>query len=219
MPARACLWTRIFAAAGVAATATTAAALVFLYFAADWLREQSAPAAADVVVMLAGPTERALYAAELFKAGYAKEVLVSRPVREKSLRVLDDLGIAFPRMEDIYREILLRSGVPADRIRFFGSGSTSTFEEAGALADALRGRPLALLVVTSPFHVRRAAMILSDTQGLAASRIAVVGTPYEPFPSRWWTSQDAARNVILELLKIAYYVCGGRFVSQAGAAA
>ena len=215
MPAKIPISIRILAATGVLAIVTTLATIIFLFYAADWLREQSAPTAADAVVVLAGPTERALYAAELFKAGYAHQILVSRPAREQSLLVLDKLGIAFPQMDEIYREVLVRSGVPADRIRFFGSGSTSTYEEAKALADLTRDTRPALLVVTSPYHVRRAAMILHGAEGLAAARIVVVGTPYESFPARWWTSQDAARNLLLELVKIAFYRMGGRFEAQA----
>jgi hypothetical protein len=41
--------------------------------------------------------------------------------------------------------------------------------------------------------------------------VRIVPTPYDPFPARWWTDQDAARNVLLELAKIAFYRLGGRF--------
>ncbi|MEW5864886.1 MAG: hypothetical protein AB1773_15040 [Pseudomonadota bacterium] len=30
-------------------------------------------------------------------------------------------------------------------------------------------------------------------------------------PDAWWTSQDAAREVLLEWAKIAWYLLGGRF--------
>jgi hypothetical protein len=42
-------------------------------------------------------------------------------------------------------------------------------------------------------------------------RFRVLATPYEPFPTKWWTDQDAARNVILEVAKILFYKFGGRF--------
>jgi uncharacterized SAM-binding protein YcdF (DUF218 family) len=192
------------AAAGVAAT---------LYVAADWLRGNSKPSAADFIVVLAGTPERSLYAAELYKAGYARIVLVSRPVREPSLVVLDSLGIAFPLMEDVYRQVLERSGVPSDHVSVFGKGAFSTYDEARTLSKMFgSGRPR-LLVVTSPYHVRRAALILRDVVGAAAGEITVVGTPHESFPTRWWTDQGAARNVLLELAKIAFYRFGGRFAA------
>jgi uncharacterized SAM-binding protein YcdF (DUF218 family) len=186
-------------------------AAVFLAYVADWLRGDSRPQQADAIVVLAGTPERALYAADLYKAGYAKKVLVSIPVRESSLRLLDDLDIPFPRTEEIYGRILARSGVPAANVSYFGKGSASTYEEAKALSALSRGANPVLLVVTSPYHIRRAAMILRDVAGDATAQIIVVGTPYEPFPQQWWRSQDAARNVLLELAKITFYQSGGKF--------
>lgn len=80
------------------------------------------------------------------------------------------------------------------------------------MAELGRDKPLKLLVVTSPYHVRRAAMIFRQAYGGAH---VVVGTPYEPFPREWWRSQDAARNVLLELAKITFYLVGGRFTEPA----
>jgi hypothetical protein len=41
--------------------------------------------------------------------------------------------------------------------------------------------------------------------------VHVVASAYEAFPARWWTEQEAARNVLLESAKIVYYKLGGRF--------
>ena len=202
---------RCLTALSAVATAAVVLTAAFLAYAAEWLRGHDAPQKADAIVVLAGTPERALYAAELFKAGYANKVLASRPVRERGLRLLDDLGIPFPRAEEIYGQILARSGVPAAHVSFFGNGSASTYEEAKALSDLALGTHPTLLVVTSPYHVRRAAMILDDVAGPATNRIIVVGTPFEPFPAEWWRYQDAARNVLLELVKIGFYRFGGKY--------
>lgn len=179
--------------------------------AANWLRNEDQAEQADAIVVLAGPPERALHAADLYKAGLATRILVSIPVRESSLKVLDKLGIPAPRAEATTALILTRSGVPEARIGFFGKGSTSTYDEAKALSALAEGTRLTLLVVTSPYHVRRAAMILKDVAGKNMEKITVVGTPYEDFPVRWWSSQDSARNVLLELAKIVFYRFGGKF--------
>jgi hypothetical protein len=42
-------------------------------------------------------------------------------------------------------------------------------------------------------------------------QLRVLAVPQERFPDRWWTSQDAAREVLLEWSKIAFYLVGGRF--------
>ena len=122
----------LFAALAVGVAALLLSAFILAY-AADWLRGDGLPQQADAIVVLAGPPERALYAADLFKHGLAKSILVSKPAREHSLRVLDELGIPLPRAEEIYSMVLQRSGVPAANISFFGSGSVSTYDEALAL--------------------------------------------------------------------------------------
>ena len=81
--------------------------------------------------------------------------------------------------------------------------------EAQAARALFAGRAPRLLVVISPYHLRRARMIFSDA--LPAASIRMIATSYDPLPSSWWKNQSAARNVLLELAKIAYYKLGGRF--------
>jgi uncharacterized SAM-binding protein YcdF (DUF218 family) len=194
-----------------------AAMLAFLgmafTFASVWLLQGDAPKATDAIVVLAGDVRRTLYAADLFRKGYAPMVLVSRPARDAREKVLDRMGVPFPLSEEISIEVLLRGGVPLPRIEVFGVGSLSTYEEARVLGQRFAGQSPHLLVVTSPYHVRRARMILADA--LPGADLRVVATPYEEFPDRWWTSQDAARDLLLEMAKLAFYLAGGRFSAAA----
>lgn len=184
-----------------------------LIFAARWLPDSDATHPADAIVVLAGDPRRTLHAADLYRQGVAPLILVSRPVRGIRERVLNDMGIDTPGAEEYDRMILLRKGVPASAIALFGSGSISTFEEARVLRGRYAGQASRVLVVTSPYHVRRARAIL--TSALPDARLSVVATPYEEFPERWWTSQDAARDLLLELAKIAFYALGGRYTAAA----
>jgi uncharacterized SAM-binding protein YcdF (DUF218 family) len=90
-----------------------------------------------------------------------------------------------------------------------GTNLISTAAEAQAARALFAGRAPRLLVVSSPYHLRRVRMIFSDA--LPAASIRVIATSYDPFPESWWNNQSAARNVLLELAKIAYYKLGGRF--------
>lgn len=182
--------------------------------AAGWLLQADAPTPADAIVVLAGDPRRARHAGDLFRQGYAPRVLLSRPVRDARERMLDDMGIAYPRSEEIDTQVLEKAGVARNRIDYFGHGSLSTFDEALALQRLFAGRSPHLLVVTSPYHVRRARLILAAA--LPQATLTVVATPYETFPVRWWTSQDAARDLLLELAKLAFYFVGGRFSAAAG---
>lgn len=182
-----------------------------LVFAGYWLQSGDTPVQSDAIIVLAGEPARAFYAADLYHDGYAPQVYISKPVREHSVRMLDDAGIPFPRAEDIYRLILLKKGVPAQDIHIFGEALVSTVDEAEAINKLFTGNKSRLLVVTSPYHTRRTQMIFNDI--VTGSEIDVVGTPYEPFPKQWWKRQDSARNVILEIVKILFYQTGGRFTS------
>lgn len=189
-------------------------AAVVLALASSWLLASDSPARADVIVVLAGDVRRARYAADLYREGHAAEVLISRPERERWERMLDDMGISFPLAEELNAEVLRRAGVPGQSIRFFGEHSLSTFDEAQALRKRYDGGTPTLLVVTSPYHVRRAKLVLARV--LPSARLLVVATPYEDFPLRWWTSQEAARAVLLETAKFGYFLVGGRFATTAG---
>jgi uncharacterized SAM-binding protein YcdF (DUF218 family) len=190
-----------------------AVAAGLLFFASRWLPDSDAVAPADAIVVLAGDTRRTLYAADLYRQGLAPQVLISRPIRGVRERILEDMGVPLPSAEEYERMIMLRKGVPATAIDIFGSGSISTYEEGRVLGQRYAGYTPNLLAVTSPYHVRRARMIL--TNALPGARICVVATPYETFPERWWASQDAARDLLLELTKIAFYAVGGRYLAPA----
>ena len=196
---------------GLAVVAFLAVTFLFFafYYAGAWLKKEEIPVKADAIVILAGPPSRALCAADLYTKGFAPIVYISRPVREGELKLLDTMGIDFPRMEDIVRQILLKKDVPEGSIRFLGKNSVSTAGEAETCARIFSGNGCRILIVTSPYHVRRTRLIFE--QHLRNCDFRVIGTSYEPFPEKWWKDQDAARNVILEVLKMVFYVSGGRF--------
>jgi uncharacterized SAM-binding protein YcdF (DUF218 family) len=188
---------------------TVAASAVGLGYVADWLSVADQPQKADAILVLGGGYSRPFQAADLYRQGYASKVYVSVPAREDQVRLLDQAGIPFPREEEVVREVLLKKGVPAAAIEYFGKDSISTAAEAQAARALFAQRAPRLLVVSSPYHLRRARMIFSDA--LPVADIRMIATSYDPFPSSWWKDQSAARNVLLELAKITYYKLGGRF--------
>ena len=180
-----------------------------LYTMSDWLSVADQPQKADAIVVLGGGFERSFQAVDLYRQGYAPKIYVSAPAREHQYRILDEAGIPYPREEDIVREVLLKKGVPASAIALLGKDLISTAGEAQAARALFPQRRAKLLVVTSPYHLRRARMIFTDA--LPSADIRMIATSYDPLPQAWWKDQSAARNVLLELAKIAYYELGGRF--------
>lgn len=201
------MWTRrkrTFIVSVICLAGLVLATFCFVY-AASFLVVETPPKQMDVGIVLAGDFSRALYASDLYHQGFVPRVWLSRPERERSLRQLDALDVPYPRQEEVSRAVLLRKGVPADRIEMFGNGVVSTIEEARAVADLLGQHPdiHSLLLITSRFHVRRAEAIfrriLKDYPYL---EIQAVGAPYDGFVvDQWWKDRDSARQVVLETAK------------------
>jgi uncharacterized SAM-binding protein YcdF (DUF218 family) len=180
-----------------------------LLLAGYWLAADDEPHKADAIVVLAGDFGRPLYAADLYLEGYAPLVFLADPPLQRKTEILRQADVPMPRHAEVYRRLLVKKGVPGEDIRIYGRNVTSTAEEAEALADVLGDAPMRILLVTSPYHVRRAKFIVQRT--LPNARITALGSPYEDFPKRWWADRQAAINVVLECAKFAYYLAGGRF--------
>jgi uncharacterized SAM-binding protein YcdF (DUF218 family) len=179
--------------------------LAALVFAGRWLAvDTGTPAPADVVVILAGSYDRTLHAADLYRKGMARRVVVSRPVAEPVHLRLAALGIPVTPEEETQKKILTHLGVPASAIDILPGSSQNTRGEAKALAGYLGDRTLNVIVVTSPFTARRASFILGHYLA-RGQKMQVVPTPYEEFEWRWWRDPASARVVLLELAKLLYF--------------
>lgn len=192
----------------VAAAGGSALALAGVFLISDWLTRNDEPAPASAIVVLGGDPTRGLEAAELYRAGLAPRIFITAPIRERYQQRLDKIGIKVPREEDLTRQVLVQNGVPDSAINLLGRDLISTAQEAAALRQKL-GATGTALVVTSPFHVGRSRIIIG--RELAHERFRVVGSRHEPFPKRWWRDQETARNVVLETVKVVFFVVGGRF--------
>lgn len=171
-----------------------------LLLAGLWLQTGASPVTdADVAVVLAGSYDRTLFAADLYNKGIVHRVAISRPVAEPEQIHLAERGIATTPEEDVHKRILLQLGVPESAIDFLPGRSRNTRDEAAALAAYLGSRDLKVLVITSPYVVRRASLIFAHR--FSRSQVRVVATRYEAFDWRWWQSPSSARAVLLELAK------------------
>ena len=194
--------------AGIVVAALSVCAVTFFY-AGHLLLVDTEPRQADVGVVLAGHFARASYAADLYRQGLIPRVWVTKPIRENGLAQLDAMGISYPRQEEISRAVLLKKGVPADRIEIIGGEVVSTIAEARLVADLLKARPeiRSLLVVTTRVHARRASAIFRHVLGeTSRASVTVVGTSDDGFvAARWWTDRESARQVVLETTKLVLF--------------
>lgn len=162
------------------------------------------PAVADAVVPLAGGDERSVYAARLFLAGHA------------AWYVAANMDLNLPGVRTSYAELVRQEavwqGVPAERVVLVPGTVATTCQEAEAVAGLARERGWrSLLVVTDPFHTRRARLCFR--QALEGSGIVVAVRPVEPSwydPESWWRTVDGQRDTWTEYLKLALHAAGYR---------
>lgn len=192
----------IAAAAAIVAAAGAAAVAGPMLVVADPL-----PAHADAIVILAGSVpDRVLEAADLYRAGIAPLVVVTRePVRHGDAP-LRARGVHLPEGDDLTLAALPQLGVPAEHTRLLRRRAISTRTEVRTIARwACAHRMKSLVVVTSRAHTRRARLILRQTLGPGIT-VAVRPTPYDTFsPTRWWRIRRDQKTVLSEYEKLANY--------------
>ena len=198
---------RYFAPAIFAAVLFTGCLFVSL---GTWFQFSEAPRKSDAMVVLGGDPSRAIKAAALYKEGWAPEIWVSRTYREAYFAHLDALGLTLPKEEQIVKDALVQRGVPAERVKFYGSEILSTLEEAQGLRQALGRADAKVLLVTSPTHARRARMIFRKI----FPTVTVVATP-DPAPQkRWWRRKFLAEQVVKETTATLYLLLGGQTLNH-----
>ena len=186
-----------------------------IFLAGYWLQagdEVDGSEKADAIVVLGGSYFRPSYAAELYNRGAAPVVYVSRPIERKDRALLESVGVDLPLQEEIFDRLLRKKGVPGGASRFFGESVISTAQEAQALKEKIGNERKTIILVTSPYHVRRAKMVFEDV--LPECTVLATGTPDQLFPKRWWSTRQSALKTVNETVKIFFYMLGGQFESD-----
>lgn len=165
-----------------------------------WLEVTDPLAKADAIVAISGDTgARADTAIALWKQGYAPLLIFSGGSSDP-----DSVASA-----DLMKRTAVAAGVPSNAI-LVESESATTEENARRVAELMQSRSLrSAILVTSPYHQRRAAMLFEREFGRAT--LSFLNHPAaDPVwdPNLWWT-RDASRNLTLvELAKLGALVLG-----------
>ncbi|HVX09735.1 MAG TPA: YdcF family protein [Pirellulales bacterium] len=172
--------------------------------AAYWLNVGETPRPCDYVVVLPGGEEtRPFVAAALFRAGLARTAVVPRVIGTPDTNA----GTARAAHE-IIRDVLILRGIRSDDVILIGTGSTSTYGDALALREFLRGRPAATVaIVTHHFHTRRARWVFRKVLGDRADDIYMVAAPVDDYTEEnWWQSRQGTGTYLGEFAKLAGYL-------------
>jgi hypothetical protein len=153
----------------------------------------------DAVVVLGGGLEyRPFVAADLYKKGLVRKVLVSR-VREQHLGAL--LGHT-----ELNRKALLELGVPDAAITLFGNENRNTEDEVFALKDWAEQNGASVLIVPSEiFAARRVRSIFHHEFQGTGVRVEVPSFEEDFTRAGWWKTNAGLIAFQTEVAKYIYY--------------
>lgn len=160
------------------------------------------PERCDAVFVLLGENDiRPFMAAALVKTGYADEVMFAQ---------FHPVGLTRQDRPDhlVYQDIMLKRGVPAEKIRIFDHPATNTFNESKALIGYMDEHPNATVtVLTSSYHTRRTRWTFRTNLGKHFRRLRFVSAPFDDFDADdWWLHMRGFDYVMIEYLKFAGYI-------------
>ena len=201
---------RILRLCKILLTIGAAGVVLFLPFAGRFFSTADPLQRADAIVVLAGArVDRWLEAVDLFKEGWAPKVVLSPgPVSALEVKLRGE-GLTLPREGDLARDAVVSLGLPADAVSVMPGGVDNTAAEAAALRRLLPPGSHRVIVVTSPYHLRRAGYAFRREFAGTGTEIVMHGSRYsEAQPTRWWSRRDDVRYLMSEMPKFLAYVAG-----------
>ena len=200
---------RILLRAIAAAAAFVVALAVLAGPIARFLIVRAEPARAGVVVVLSGASvydERVRYGSTLLREGRGNTlVLTNDGLRGRWSRRRQANLTSVERATDA----VVDAGIPEQHLTILPTRVNSTYDEAVVVRRFAEKTGIkSVLVVTSPYHSRRALWVFRRVLGPAGVDVGVASPlPGEqsPRPEVWWLSRIGWHSVALEYVKLVYY--------------
>lgn len=172
--------------------------MLLVVFAANAARMLviDAPERSDVVLILAGETDRRpAKGLELLEQGYASRVIMDVPARDKTYG-FTDIELA---------QKYIQTGPHPEAVKVCAITGLSTREEAREAEKCLAQEGGSrVLIVTSDFHTRRALSIFRhEVRGKTFTMAAAWGET--EFGVRWWTHREWAKTCVYEWMRLAWW--------------
>ncbi len=171
--------------------------------AGDLLIVEHSLSQADALFVLGGnPYDRGLEAVRLFEKGYAPRIFCTGKSISPTLQAL---GKNIPEAW-VTKELLVRKGVPTERVRALKVGK-STKNEGRAILSLCREKGYdTAIVVSDKFHTRRVDRTFSPLFEKARIELIVKGAPSTRYrESEWWRWEEGMIMVNNEYVKLFYY--------------
>ena len=156
---------------------------------------------ADVILVLSGDTngERVAQGVELYKKGYAKYLLMSGGQLAWQLTYADWM-----------KKQAVAAGVPGSAVLVQGR-SKSTLDDAKFSLPVVEARNFkSVILVTSPYHTRRAAAVFKKMYGPQGIKVMVYPVQHSDFnPHDWWRRHEDTAYVVWEYMARVMYLLKG----------
>jgi uncharacterized SAM-binding protein YcdF (DUF218 family) len=168
-----------------------------------WIVSDGVTTQADAVAVLGGQIEiRPFAAADLYRRGLAKKVLVSSNEEPRSAVI----GAVHGHTES-NRRVLLKLGVPEDAIETFGQANRSTSAEAAALREWTERHGVSSIIIpTEVFATRRVRWIFDREFAGRGIRIQVLSLESPEYArTEWWRTSIGLITFQNEVVKYIYY--------------
>jgi uncharacterized SAM-binding protein YcdF (DUF218 family) len=155
-----------------------------------------APQPSDVILVLAGETDRRPERAlQLLDQGYGRRVVIDVPAAD---RVFDSSEV---QLAEKYIQRLPQ----AASVRICATVGLSTRDEARDAGRCLAGEEVSrILIVTSEFHTRRSLSIFRHEVHGKSFSVAGARDDRE-FGKRWWTHRQWAKTCLAEWIKLLWW--------------
>lgn len=181
----------------LALTAIILLALIIGFFGIGfYLSPQSHLAKSDVIVAISGgeTNSRALEAIKLYQAGWAPRIIFSGAAIDPNS----------PSNAQAMRQLALANHVPADAI-ILDETSTNTDQNATGVSQIVRRNHYhQIILVTSPYHQRRASLVFRAVLPAEISILNHSTTDHRWRRSHWWASEYSRQLTLAETQKVIY---------------
>ena len=155
-----------------------------------------APRPSDVILVLAGETERRPERAlQLLAQGYGRRVVLDVPTNSK-LYEFTQIQLAQKYVEDLPQRASI-SVCPID-------GLSTKDESKDAQKCLARQGGHSVLIVTSDYHTRRALSVFRREVPEQEYAVAAARNP-EQFGARWWAHRQWAKTLVDEWLRLIWW--------------
>lgn len=189
------------------------AGLIYCFLnAGRYLVQEDKLAPADLIVVLMGSgPDRMLEAVDLYKEGYSRRILMVQN-NQPGYKLLKSRQVYIPRDADLAKSVGVQMGIPAAAFIILPGDALSTQDEARQIKKYLAAHSEidSIIVTSSRFHTRRAALIFARTLNNKPDHAVLIMTHpsrYDTFNAQaWWRSREDIEQVVYEYIKLlAFY--------------